>query len=677
MGKGKKGRLIRRTMESWQRFLSRFKLHSRLLLSFLIVLLIPTLLISYNNYIVSTRNFSQDLKEDLTMGKNIINRNYRDEIDKIEGIARIKSSDTNVQSAIKSKNIIKIMGLFSQHFLDDNKLSYVEVLDLDGKKITGKGRISDNIPPLSQDLLDFVKDKRIVISQIDLTENGILIRGMGAITDDVLQEQTNGILVAAKLLGQNYWLSLSNDLNMEFLLFDNNGEMITSSFSETVIENPGFNSSVTEENMLWTDIEVNSNTYHLVGYPLRDHENKVIGYLGIATLKTPLINAIDTMKKTIIFYAALGVLIAILIAMFLTRSISNPISNLIGTVESIAKGNLTEKIEVIGKDEISRLSKSINGMTVNLKGLVTEVMDSSSQVAALAQELAASTEEASTITQEVTATSEKISVDTSEQSDKINVTSSIIKEMSKSIQEVAAGAQKVAQKSRMAREQMNLGQDALENLLEQIHKLSSIVQKSGKVIQQLATRSREIDNIIGLISQITEQTNLLALNAAIEAARAGEHGRGFAVVADEVRQLANQSNVAATDISSIIQEIQKDTEEAVEIMNQGTHILEEGNITTERARKTFLDVIEAVKVSSEVSGSIAAATEEQKQDSDEMVNAIEEINDISNTTANGARQISSAVQEQLRAIESISVSSQQLASMAGELNILIEKFKIN
>lgn len=223
---------------------------------------------------------------------------------------------------------------------------------------------------------------------------------------------------------------------------------------------------------------------------------------------------------------------------------------------------------------------------------------------------------------------------------------------------------------------MERGQESIKILLASIERISAIVQQSAGTVAELDQRSTEIGKIIELISEIAEQTDMLALNAAIEAARAGEHGRGFAVVAEEVRQLATQSNIAAANISEILKMIQAETRNAVQIMNQGLQILEDGNRTITNAEETFADVIEAVKLSADASNNIALATEEQREGSARMVEAIEEIKNISADTSAGARMISQAVRELLNVIEGVSDSSRDLAEMAGGLNELIENFKI-
>ncbi|AZO93172.1 methyl-accepting chemotaxis protein [Halocella sp. SP3-1] len=659
----------------WYKFMGKFKLHSRLLLSFLIVLLIPTLLISYNNLISSSKTINKGMKDKLLIAKNIVTKIYREEIIAIKGLAIIKSNEGSVQKGVKNKNLITLMSLFPSAYLDENNIDYLEIFDLKQDSIIKRGSLKIN-NSLDNKLIKLAKEKRINFVQIDMTSEGILLRGISAITDNIFAEKTQGLLVTARLLEQNYWINLSDELQMEFLLFDTKGKLTTSSLVNLDSQHIDFSKKNNEKDMIWADINVNEEKYHMLRVPIRDHNNELIAYLGIATLKTPVVAAINSMRNSILFYGLMGVVIAIIIAIFLSKTISNPIRNLINVVDKISNGNLTEKINVIGKDEISKLSICINSMVLNLKNIVVEVKNSANTVAATSQELAVSTKEASSTTQEVTAISEKISVNSNEQVKNIEETSLIIKNISNSIKNVADDAHEMAEQAHNIGGEIRLGKDAFETLLKQIDSLSNIVKQSRGVIQQLAMKSRKIDNIVILIGEIAEQTNLLSLNAAIEAARAGEQGRGFAVVADEVRQLANQSNKAAINISFITKEIHQDTEEAVKIMENGSIILKEGNVATTKARETFLDAIRAVKISSEVASNIAKATHRQECESEKMVKDVESINRVSKLSSTRAKEINKAIKEQLYSIESIANSSQQLAGMADKLNFLIEKFKV-
>lgn len=669
--------LFRKPLRKNRRWFFFQSLHSRMFISFLIIVLIPTLLISYNSLRISSDVLNTNLENEILTARNIFEKRvFQKEVKQLESTVISKAEDELTREAIKSRNMISLLSIFSQSFMNKNELSFVEIQDTTGKKITGRGNRPSGFVPITEEVFKHVMKTRISFNEIGSSENGIYICTYQPVSDPKVQDLVTGMLVMGRTLTQGYWISLARDLNTEFILFDREGHLITSSFPELEKSLELDEVVLNDDDIFWFEDEINSLRYKLMVFPLTNFYNETFAYLALAKEETAIYNTARGIMNSVLLYAMVGLIIALFLVFFLTRSISKPIKKLIAVVDTISKGDLTEEIEIKSHNEISLLAERINHMVYSLKNIVREVMESSNQVSAFAQELAASTEEASAVTEEVTATTEKITNDTLEQTNRTNRTSLLITEISNSINEVANGAQEVASKSLSAREYMERGQESIKILLASIERISAIVQQSAGTVAELDQRSTEIGKIIELISEIAEQTDMLALNAAIEAARAGEHGRGFAVVAEEVKQLATQSNIAAANISEILKMIQAETRNAVQIMNQGLQILEDGNRTITNAEETFADVIEAVKLSADASNNIALATEEQREGSARMVEAIEEIKNISADTSAGARMISQAVRELLNVIEGVSDSSRDLAEMAGGLNELIENFKI-
>ncbi|RKJ30386.1 methyl-accepting chemotaxis protein, partial [Butyricicoccus sp. 1XD8-22] len=277
---------------------------------------------------------------------------------------------------------------------------------------------------------------------------------------------------------------------------------------------------------------------------------------------------------------------------FVIRSITKPINSLIRSSNKIADGDFTEKIIVKSDDEIGQLGNSFNGMVNTLSDIIKTLKQTIDHLASSSEELTASSSQTSHATEQVSTAIQDIASG-------VEKSTEHLEENEKSLEKVLGGISGISDKSKevtnLAREssqEAEVGRESVEDNLNQMKYIHESVGKSNEVIQSLSTRSKEIGEILNVISGIADQTNLLALNAAIEAARAGEHGKGFAVVADEVRKLAEQSQSSTQLIGEIIASIQKDTEVSVKMMGEVLENANTGVTVTEATSERFIKIIE-------------------------------------------------------------------------------------
>jgi methyl-accepting chemotaxis protein len=341
-------------------------------------------------------------------------------------------------------------------------------------------------------------------------------------------------------------------------------------------------------------------------------------------------------------------LLALLQSIFIVRTITIPLGRLVFAAESVASGDLTTTIAVSSNDETGQLMKTMNTMSENLHAIISQVSDTSSQVATASNQLHSIAEQIATGAEEIATQTGSIAT----ASEEISATSG---DIAQNCQMAAEGAQKASQSARN-------GAEVVENTVMVMGQIAERVQESARTIEGLGVRSDQIGAIIGTIEDIADQTNLLALNAAIEAARAGEQGRGFAVVADEVRALAERTTRATREIGEMIKAIQNETRGAVAAMEQGVRQVESGTMEAARSGEALREILEQINSVAMQVNQIATAAEEQTATTVEIAGNMTQITDVVHVTAHGASQSAAA--------------ARQLHGKAEELYRLVQQFRI-
>ena len=316
------------------------------------------------------------------------------------------------------------------------------------------------------------------------------------------------------------------------------------------------------------------------------------------------------------------------IAFIFARTISHPIRDLVEVFGRISKGDITARTSVVRGDEIGNLATSVNAMAEDLSDVLRSVQMSSNEVASAATEIAAST-------QQVTSGMEEQRMQTSQ-------VSAAIEEMSSSIREVAENSNEVAARSEDAGRLARDGGGVVEQTVEGMGAISDQVNLSVDAVNNLGELSERIGSIVSVINDIADQTNLLALNAAIEAARAGEHGRGFAVVADEVRKLAERTTDATSEVAESIEAIQRGTQTAVEFMESGKAKVDDGMGHARCAGEALREIVASASSITPMIESIAAAANQQAVAANEISDNVLRMESVTNQSADAIHEVNNA-----------------------------------
>ena len=387
--------------------------------------------------------------------------------------------------------------------------------------------------------------------------------------------------------------------------------------------------------------------------------------------------AVDHMQAIVGILDVIIFILACAAALILARRISRPLSQVAVSAQNIANGDLSlVKITYVGKDEIGDMVQSFTAMTDNLRKVISQVAKSAEQVAAASEELTASSEQSAQAAGQVAETVTNVATGASGQLFAVEETISVVQEMATAIDNIASNAKNVSTNSGETAEAANAGGEAVGQAVAQMQLIKESVAQAAQVVQQLGASSQQIGEIVDVISGIAGQTNLLALNAAIEAARAGEQGRGFAVVADEVRKLAEQSHEAAQKIAIIIREIQSNTSAAVTTMNQGTNEVAKGTEVITATGERFNFITGLVEQLNRQIQEIGSAAEVLSASSGQVVHSVDSVKTVAAETAGDTQTISAATEEQSASMEEIASSSQALANMAGELQVIVSQFRL-
>ncbi|MCK8453076.1 methyl-accepting chemotaxis protein [Bacillus sp. FSL M7-0791] len=648
----------------------------KLVFSFLFILLCPIIVLAFSSYHTASTSLNDQIMQSAKENVEQLDKNIT-KVVKVKTDAADFFSKWITEKKLKQKGTTDIQGRFEQFMSMNDDTEGIFVASSDGKVFS---RYPNQKMPA-----DYVATERDWYKD-GWAKNGELsvsapyaTASTGTLVVTISKKLEDGSGVIAMNLDIANLVKESNSINI-----GKHGYAFIGSPDRTYVAHPNKKAGTKISGGEWLE-KLYSQDNGAMSYMFEGKEkqmefttNKATGWKIVGTM---FVSEVEEAAQPVFNMAAIilagALIIGGILIFFIIRSITKPLSTLVSSSKKISQGDLTEKIDVRSKDEIGQLGTSFNEMSESLRDVIQAVQTSVENVASSSEELTASAGQTTKATEHITSSIETFSNGNENQSEMVEQSAAHLKQMNEGLNEVAETSDVITASSIQSKTVAETGGQLVEQTVGQMKTIDHSVKEAEGVINGLEHKSKDITNILGVINGIADQTNLLALNAAIEAARAGESGRGFSVVAEEVRKLAVQSSDSAKEIEKLVNEIVSEIETSQNMFKAVNEEVKNGLTITDQTKESFSQINEQTAEIAARINEMNTTVRELSKGSEQISKAVNEIADVSRESSASIQDIAASAEEQLASMEEISSSSTTLSQMAEELRDLIKKFKIS